>query len=60
MANKARYLQVRINEAEKAGFDAAAELAGIDLSAWVRERLRATARKELAAADLNVPFLSGK
>lgn len=57
-ATKARYLQVRLQQAEKEAFDAAAKLAGIDLSAWVRERLRLAARKELAQAGQNVPFLS--
>jgi len=46
---KKRYLQVRVTEAEKNAFDRAAEIAHIDVSAWVRERLCALARKELAA-----------
>lgn len=44
---KSGYLQVRVGDAEKETFDTAAELAGLPLSAWVRERLRAIARKEL-------------
>ncbi len=47
---KARYLQVRVTDAEKAVFDRAAEVAGIDVSAWVRERLRMIARRELTDA----------
>ncbi len=47
---KTRYLQVRVTDAEKGVFDRAAELAGIDTSAWVRERLRMIAREELADA----------
>lgn len=57
---KARYLQVRVQQAEKEGFDAAADLAGLDLSAWVRERLRMAARKELIEAGRQVPFLESK
>ena len=55
---KGRYLQVRVTDAEKAGFDRAAELAGIDLSAWVRERLRIIARKELDAVGEVAAFVS--
>jgi uncharacterized protein (DUF1778 family) len=47
---KTRYLQVRVTDAEKGVFDRAAELAGIDTSAWVRERLRSIAREELEGA----------
>jgi uncharacterized protein (DUF1778 family) len=55
---KAEYLQVRVKEAEKQAFQSAAELAGLDLSAWVRERLRMLARKELEKAGQSVPFLN--
>jgi hypothetical protein len=54
---KAIRLDMRIEESEKEGFRAAAELAGLDLSAWIRERLRLAARKELDAAGLEVAFL---
>jgi hypothetical protein len=54
------YLDVRLMKPEKVGFQQAAELAGMALSAWVRERLRAAARKELAGAGRNVPFLQAK
>ena len=57
---KARYLQVRVTDAEKEGFDRAAELAGIDLSAWVRERLRIVARKEIEDAGEVPAFFTGK
>ncbi len=50
-------LDMRLNEAEKEGFRAAAELSGLDLSAWIRERLRAVAWKELAKAGRPIPFL---
>lgn len=54
---KSRYLQLRVTESEKAAFDAAAELAGLSLAAWVRERLRLAAREELSGAGKPVPFL---
>jgi predicted HicB family RNase H-like nuclease len=57
---KRHYLQVRVNPAEKAAFDAAADLAGLALSAWVRERLRVAARTELLASGLPIPFLEAK
>ena len=57
---KARYLQVRIEDAEKAGFNAAAERAGLPLSAWVRERLRSVARTELKQYGEEPEFLRKK
>ena len=36
-------LDVRLEEVEKQAFCAAAELNGLDLSAWIRERLRRAA-----------------
>ena len=54
---KARYLQVRVTDPEKAAFDTAAELAGLDVSAWVRERLRLAARNELEEYGKPVLFL---
>jgi hypothetical protein len=55
---KADYLDIRLEAAEKQAFRDAAELAGLDLSAWVRERLRAMARKELEGAGRPVAFLT--
>lgn len=54
---KARYLQVRVEQLEKEGFDQAAHLAGLDLSAWVRERLRTAARIELEGYGKTASFL---
>ena len=54
---KRKSLLVRLDTAEKDAFATAAELAGIALSAWVRERLRWAAVRELQAADRQVPFL---
>jgi uncharacterized protein (DUF1778 family) len=54
---KGDYLDIRLGTAEKQAFRDAADLAGLDLSAWVRERLRSAARKELERADRPVAFL---
>jgi uncharacterized protein (DUF1778 family) len=51
-------LDMRLQEAEKEGFRAAAELSGLELSAWIRERLRRIAREELESAGKDVPFLT--
>jgi hypothetical protein len=53
-------LDMRLHEAEKNGFKAAAELSGLELSAWIRERLRRVAREELEQAGQPVPFLPAK
>jgi hypothetical protein len=50
--------QIRLNPVELATFQAAADLSGIAVSAWMRERLRAAARAELEAAGREVPFLT--
>ncbi len=54
---KAECLDIRLLAVEKQAFRDAADLAGLDLSAWVRERLRMLARKELTAAGRPVAFL---
>jgi hypothetical protein len=56
-STKSRYLQVRVQESEREGFAAAAELRGLDVSAWVRTVLRDAARKELRDNGSLVPFL---
>jgi uncharacterized protein (DUF1778 family) len=50
-------LDMRLEIAEKQAFKAAAELSGLDLSAWIRERLRKAAKSELQEASQPVPFL---
>lgn len=50
-------VEMRMTKAEKQSFVEAAELAGLDLSSWVRMRLRQTARKELGDAERPVHFL---
>jgi hypothetical protein len=42
-------LQVRLQESEYLTFKEAAEQSGLDVSAWVRERLIQAARKESRA-----------
>jgi len=53
---KTDLLQLRLLPAEKEAFQKAADLAGLALSAWVRERLRSVARRELTEAGEQVPF----
>jgi len=45
---------------EKQGFREAADIAGITLSAWIRERLRTAAKQELEREGREVPFLKQK
>lgn len=54
---KTKILQIRLEESEKVAFSYAADLAGVPISAWVRERLRRAATKELAAAGYEVLFI---
>lgn len=51
---------VRMLGSEREAFQDAADLAGIPLSAWVRNRLRQAAIKELEAQALPIAFLSDK
>jgi uncharacterized protein (DUF1778 family) len=54
---KSEMTLLRLEVGEKEAFRAAAEIAGIDLSAWMRERLRRAARRELEECNRPVPFL---
>jgi hypothetical protein len=54
---KAAVTQIRLLAVEKAGFEEAAELAGLSLSAWMRERLRTVARRELEEHGQRAIFL---
>ena len=51
------YLDMRITDSEKQAFKEAAELAGLSLTSWIRERLRTSSRRELVDANRQVPFL---
>ena len=48
---------IRVAESEKVAFERAAEVAGVSVSAWVRERLRKAAKADLQEAGQPVPFL---
>lgn len=54
---KDQVLQLRVSDSEKQGFQTAADLAGIPLSAWVRERLRLAAIRDLESAGRQIPFI---
>ena len=55
---KSEFVKLRLSGPEKQAFSEAAKLAGLPVSAWVRERLRAVATKELENAGHQIPFLS--
>lgn len=44
-----KLLQVRVSESEYLAFKQAAESAGIQISAWVRQQLRDATRRQLKA-----------
>jgi hypothetical protein len=54
---KTETLQIRLQPKEKETFEIAAQMSGIALSAWVRERLRRSAIRELEEAGRQIPFL---
>ena len=54
---KTEMLRLRLSQSEKEAFEEAASLSGIAVSAWVRERLRSAARRELVDTGRQVPFL---
>lgn len=57
---KTERIELRVQGAEKAAFQEAAEIAGIPVSGWMRERLRRAATRELADAGRQVPFLQNR
>ena len=48
---------INLEKTEKEAFKDAADLAGVSLSTWVRERLRQIASRELSKAARPVAFL---
>ena len=54
---KISVVQVRITASEKEGFKRSAEIAGIGLSAWIRQRLRSAAIRDLQEVGEKAPFL---
>src|SRR5690349_13628193 len=55
--SKDQILQIRLSDDEKQGFTEAANVAGIPLSSWVRERLRLAAIRDLESVGLKIPFV---
>jgi uncharacterized protein (DUF1778 family) len=53
---KTDMLRLRLGADEKIAFERAAEISGLTVSAWVRERLRRAARMELEDVGEQVPF----
>lgn len=53
---KSDVLRLRLEPAEKAAFQDAADISGLSLSAWIRERLRKDAALELEAAGHRIAF----
>jgi hypothetical protein len=56
---KSESVLLRMEPAEKKTFTEAADLAGVPLASWIRERLRRVARHELKEAGRQVAFLDG-
>lgn len=54
---KSEELKVRTSPEEKSAFQTAADIAGIPVSAWIRERLRTAARKDLEDAGMPILFI---
>lgn len=53
---KGDYLEVRLSDVEKRTFLAAAKIGGLPLSAWVRERLRRAAIRDLEEVGHSIPL----
>lgn len=58
--DKSEIIRIRIGQEEKKAFLLATELSGLSLSAWMRERLRRAAIRELEEAAIPVDFLLPK
>lgn len=56
-AVKTEYIEIRCETGEKQSFRDAADAQGMAMSAWIRDRLRRSARKELEDLDKPVAFL---
>jgi hypothetical protein len=55
---KCRSILLRLDPREKEAFSEAANVAGIPLAVWMRERLRRTATRELEEAARPIAFLT--
>jgi hypothetical protein len=49
-------LFLRVRASEKLAFERSAQIAGISVAAWIRERLRLAAARELEAVGQKIPF----
>ena len=49
---------IKVSEDERDGFRRAADIAGIGVSAWARQKLRAAAVQELQTIGESVPFIT--
>jgi uncharacterized protein (DUF1778 family) len=56
---RTEYLELRLTENEKRAFSEAANIAGVGLSTWVRERLRRAVIRELEEAGRPATVLLG-
>ena len=54
---KTNVIQVRITKSEQEGFKRAAEISGIGLSAWARQKLRSAAIRDLQEVGEAIKFL---
>lgn len=54
---KSESILIRLTADEKLGFEQASSLAGLTTSAWVRERLRLAAIRDLETAGMKAPFI---
>ena len=57
---KTESLEFRLGVDEKEAFRRAAEIAGLPLASWIRERLRKAAREELEQLGEKVPFIQSR
>jgi hypothetical protein len=57
---KTERFELRVSQDEKRGFEEAAGIAGLALSAWARERLRRASIRALEEASRPIPFIRGK
>jgi hypothetical protein len=51
------YIELRLSSSEKQAFKDAAELSGMALATWVRDRLRKATIRELEKADRPIAFV---
>lgn len=60
LMNKDKIIPIRASAEEKEAFERAAELAGISVSAWARQKLRTCAISELQVYNETPAFLKKK